>query len=82
MKKEIKIIHVVLQDGSHHYFGSIAAIYQKFDKSVIGVSMKTLYNYNIESEKPFTNKKCIIYKGALVQKLGNRFSSSAKYQEA
>jgi hypothetical protein len=72
MTKERTLIHVEFKSGGHHYFGSIAAIFEMFDSTSLGVTQKRLYSYNIEAEKPYSNKTCTIRKGELRQKKGNR----------
>jgi hypothetical protein len=66
------VIHVILIEGGHHYFGSIAAIYDVFSEKTIGIKRHSLYNYCIDNDKPFINKKCIIRKGDIIRKKGNR----------
>lgn len=65
-----KIIHVeMLQpiDGQKHfYFGSKAAIFQRFTPEQIGLSYKTLRNIGSLKDSPFTNNKCIIRQGELI----------------
>ncbi len=66
-KAERTVVHVELfADNSHHYFGSLAAIYEKFSKEEIGISYGSLRNYGLSSEKPYKNKLCIIRKGVLI----------------
>lgn len=64
-KQERTVIHLEL-NGQHHYFGSIKALCDNFGKEEIGITYKSLANYGITPEKPFTNKYCIIRKGALI----------------
>lgn len=65
-----KIIHVeMLQpiDGhKHFYFGSKAAIFQRFTPEQIGLSYKTLRNIGSLKDSPFSNNKCIIRQGELI----------------
>ena len=65
-----KIIHVeMLQsiDGQKHfYFGSKAAIFQRFTPDQIGLSYKTLRNIGSLKDCPFSNSKCIIRQGELI----------------
>lgn len=63
-KQERTVIHVQLDD-EHHYFGSLAAIYEKFTKEEIGISYGSLRNYGLTEEKPYFNKCVIIRKGIL-----------------
>lgn len=68
-KKERTVIHVYLiEDDTHHYFGSIANIYEHLSLEQIGISYGTLRNYGLTPNNPFSNKKCIIRKGVLLSK--------------
>ena len=64
-KQERHIVHLELQ-GKHYYFGSIKALCDHFGKQDIGIKYKSLANFGITPEKPFTNRLCIIRKGTLV----------------
>lgn len=70
-KQERTVIHVEI-DGKHHYFGSIANIYEYFDTEIIGISYGSLRNYGLSSDKPYQNNKCIIRKGVLLAKPSKR----------
>ena len=66
-KVERTVVHVeLLCNNSHHYFGSLAAIYEKFTKEEIGIAYGSLRNYGLSAEKPYQNKLCIIRKGYLI----------------
>lgn len=66
-KAERTVVHVeLLSDNSHHYFGSLAAIYEKFGKEDIGISYGSLRNFGLSADKPYKNKLCIIRKGVLI----------------
>lgn len=66
-KVERTVVHVeLLTSNSHYYFGSLAAIYEKFSKEEIGISYGSLRNYGLSSEKHYKNKLCIIRKGVLI----------------
>jgi hypothetical protein len=54
------------------YFGSIAAIFDAFTASQLGIAQQSLYDYGITPEKPYENKICIITKGELQRKKGDR----------
>lgn len=66
------IYHVSFGDDENYYFGSLAAIYDRFTPSEMGVSLARLYDVTITPEKPYRNKKCIIRKGFLQRKKTNR----------
>ena len=70
-KQERTVIHLEI-DGKHHYFGSIANIYEHYDTDTIGISYGSLRNYGLSPDKPYLNKKCIIRKGVLLAKPTNR----------
>lgn len=66
-KVERTIVHVELfTDNSHHYFGSLAAIFEKFNKEQIGITYGSLRNYGLSANKPYKNKLCVIRKGTLI----------------
>lgn len=72
-QQERQVIH--LQRGDeHHYFGSVAAMYDHFSKDEIGISYGSLRNYGLSPEKPYRNEKTgvIIRVGVLIAKEGNR----------
>lgn len=76
-KRERTVIHLHLKEGDrHYYFGSIANIFEFFDADELGISYGSLRNYGLSSEKPYENKKCIIRKGKLLSKSGNRGHAS------
>lgn len=70
-KVERTVIHLEI-DGEHHYFGSIANMYEFFSPEQLGISYGALRNYGLSSEKPYINSKCTIRKGRLLSKSGGR----------
>ena len=73
MEKERTVIHLhLLETDEHHYFGSIANIYQYFTSEELGIAYSSLRNYGLSNKHPYRNKKCIIRKGRLLSKAGNR----------
>lgn len=66
------IYHVSFGDDENFYFGSLAAVYDRFTPSELGVSLSRLYDVAITPEKPYRNDKCIIRKGILQRKKTNR----------
>ena len=69
------IYHVQFKEsGENHYFGSITAIYDIFTVEQGGVAKTTLWGYGITRVHPYENRKCIIHKGELHRKKGNRAS--------
>lgn len=73
MAQERQVIHLQLGE-EHHYFGSMAAIYDHFSKEQIGISYGSLRNYGLSPGKPYRNDKCgvVIRVGVLIAKEGNR----------
>lgn len=71
IKKERTIIHVQIND-MNFYFGSIACIYEHLTIEDVGITYGTLRNYGLSIDKPYQNSKCIIRKGLLLSKSGNR----------
>ena len=70
-KIERTVIHLEI-DGEHHYFGSIANMYEYFTPQQLGISYGALRNYGLSNDKPYINSKCTIRKGVLLSKSGNR----------
>ena len=60
------VVHVELTDGTHHYFGSLAAIYEKFTREDIGITYGSLRGFGLTAERPYSNKLCTIRKGVLI----------------
>lgn len=75
-EKEIKgrtVIHLyVRQNDTHHYFGSIACVFEYFSPEELGITYGSLRNYGFSTENPYQNAKCILRKGVLLSKNGNR----------
>lgn len=73
---ERTIVHLALKEGGkekdHYYFGSLARIFDDFTPEQIGVSYNRLRNFRVTSTHPYENKFCIIRKGVLLSKKGNR----------
>ena len=47
-------------------------MYEFYDADALGISYGSLRNYGLCAEKPYINKKCVIRKGLLLSKSGNR----------
>ena len=71
MEKERTVIHLEI-NGEHHYYGSVANIYEFYTSEELGITYASLRNYGLTSEHPYQNKKCIIRKGVLLSKSGGR----------
>ncbi len=74
------VIHVEV-DGKHHYFGSLASIYDYFTPQQLGISYGSLRNYGLSEDKSYQNSHCIIRKGVLITKSGNRGRKSTSVNE-
>jgi len=75
-KQQRTVIHLELTGVdelvAHHYFGSIANMYEHFTAQQLGIAYSSLRNYGLSHEHPYRNSKCIIRKGVLLSKSGNR----------
>ncbi len=70
-KKERTVIHLQIGDV-HEYFGCIANIYEFHSAEELGITYGSLRNYRLSGDNVYKNKKCIIRKGILLSKRGNR----------
>lgn len=78
-KKERTVIHLYIKKSdTHHYFGSLANIYEYFSAEQLGISYGSLRNYGLSYEISYQNTKCIIRKGVLLSKSGNRGKNNTK----
>jgi hypothetical protein len=71
MENERTVIHLEI-NGEHHYYGSIARMYEDYSGNELGITYASLRNYKLSSEHPYQNKKCTVRKGELLSKSGNR----------
>lgn len=71
MEKERTVIHLEI-NGEHHYYGSVANMYEFYTSEELGITYASLRNYGLTSEHPYQNKKCIIRKGVLLSMSGGR----------
>ena len=72
-KKERTVIHLhLIEKDEHHYFGSLANMYEFFDAETLGISYGSLRNFGLCAEKPYRNKQCVIRKGLLLSKKSER----------
>ena len=71
MEKERTVIHLEI-NGEHHYYGSVANMYEFYTSEELGITYASLRNYGLSYEHPYMNKKCIIRKGLLLSKSGGR----------
>ena len=73
MAQERQVIHLQ-RDEEHYYFGSVAAMYDHFNREEIGISYGSLRNYGLSPDKPYRHEKTgvVIRVGVLIAKEGNR----------
>lgn len=73
LEKERTVIHLEI-NGEHHYYGSLARLYEDFSAEEIGITYGSLRNRGLSIAEPYTsnNCNCIIRKGVLLTKKGNR----------
>lgn len=81
-EKERTVIHLELGNGEHHYYGSIANMFEYFTPQQLGISYGALRNYGLSKDKPYQNAKCTIRKGVLLQKSGGRGRKKQEGQAA
>lgn len=72
------IYHVELHDGTHHYFGSVAAIYEVFDAKTLRIAKTSLWNYRITPDNPYQNSVCTIRKSVLTRKPTEALKNKSK----
>ena len=80
MERERTVIHLEI-DGEHHYYGSVANMYEFYTGEELGITYSSLRNYGLSIEHPYKNKKCIIRKGVLLSKSGGRGKRKEQKQE-
>lgn len=65
-----KILHIEFRnpiDGErHYYFGSKAAIFQRFTAEQMGITYFSLKNIRITKDEPYVNRQCTIRQGELI----------------
>ena len=66
MSKEMKIIHLYVKEtNTHHYYGSLKAMYQYFDKQQLGITYESLTTRGINKKEYYENNKIVIRKGII-----------------
>lgn len=80
MEKERTVIHLEI-NGQHHYYGSVANMYEFYTSEELGITYASLRNYKLSHDHPYQNKKCIIRKGVLLSKSGNRGIRKSEHVE-
>ena len=77
MEKERTVIHLEI-NGEHHYYGSIANMYEYYSADQLGIAYSSLRNYGLALDKPYRNNRCTIRKGVLLSKTGGRGNPNFK----
>lgn len=73
MDKEQKIIHLhVKETNEHHYFGSIKALCENFNKDTIGIVYSSLRAVKLHEKGFYENNKCAIRQGFIIRVATNR----------
>ena len=66
-QRENKVIYLYLKaDGSRHFFGCLASLFEKFDSKTLGITYGSLRNFGLSENKLYENAKCIIVKGTII----------------
>jgi hypothetical protein len=65
-----KVLHIqILEDDSHHYYGSLAKVYEDFTTNDLGISINTIYcKKEFDEKHPIITDKAIIRIGYLKAK--------------
>lgn len=72
-KRENKVIYLYLKvDGSRHFYGCLASLYEQYTVEDIGISYASLRNYKFAENKLYENDKCIIVKATIIPKPNSR----------
>ena len=70
-KQLYKVIHIELikpyKGRKHYYFGSQAAIYETLHEEIVGISLESLWNIDLETGE-YSNRLCTIRMGVLSRK--------------
>lgn len=60
-------------DGeTDYYFGSLAAIYEKFTPEQIGCKLESLWNASIAPDKPKSTRNCVVSRHEIIRKRHNK----------
>lgn len=72
-QRENKVIYLYLkEDGSRHFYGCLASLYDEYDAKQLGISYGSLRNYGLSDTKTYENSRCIIVKGTIIPKANKR----------
>lgn len=66
----IVMVRIYMPDGrdQFHFFGSISAVYEVFNRRQLGVALSTLYSFKLTEDHPYIGFRCEIHKGKLLRK--------------
>lgn len=68
----VRVRFFVPIDGeTDYYFGSLAAIYEKFSAEQIGCKVESLWNACITTDKPKATRNCVVSRHVIVRKRHN-----------
>ena len=66
-QRKNKVIYLYLKsDGSRHFFGCLASLFENFDSKELGITYGSLRNFGLSESKLYENAKCIIVKGTII----------------
>lgn len=72
-QRENKVIYLYLkEDGSRHFYGCLASLYDEYNAKELGISYGSLRNYGLSKDRHFENARCIIVKGTVIPKPNKR----------
>lgn len=67
-EKERTVIHLYIKENdTHHYFGSIANVFEYFSPNILGISYGSLRNYGLSNEKLFKTQSASFEKEPFCQ---------------
>lgn len=73
VQRENKVIYLYMkEDGSRHFYGCLASLYDEYDATQLGISYGSLRNYGLSETKPYENARCIIVKARIIPKANKR----------
>ncbi|HPW66947.1 MAG TPA: hypothetical protein PLS84_07660 [Salinivirgaceae bacterium] len=65
----IKVEFFLPVDGKkEYYFGSLAAIYERFSEEQIGCKLETLWAHKLAENNPKSTRKCVITRQNILRK--------------
>lgn len=64
----VRFLNNIMYGEQLYYFGSLAAIYERFTVEEIGCTLKTLWASDIAPQNPKVTRRCIISKHLVIRK--------------